>query len=323
MARGDSLARQLSLIQMLDERRELVVAEVAQELGSTQRTVYRDLAVLERVGVPIYQERRGGRARWRVVETYRRRLALTLTFSEILALAAGRDLLAGTTGTLFHESAISALEKIRAALPTEIAKRAMAAAQHLSAATGGAHDYRRSSEVVQQLVAAVERRETVELLYRKPGERQYSRRVVDPYHLHVQAGALYLFGFCHQRQETRTFLVDRAGEVRPTGKAFEERMPFTPTKLLQGSFGPWSGKPERIRLRFASKVADFVVERRVHPSQTNQWRDDGSLDVDLHLPVGPAVVAWLLGWGAQVTIVAPKRLGQRVAREHLRAAKTK
>ena len=55
MARGDSLARQLKLMTLLEDRQELAVTDVARELGYTTRTVYRDLAVLERIGVPIYQ----------------------------------------------------------------------------------------------------------------------------------------------------------------------------------------------------------------------------------------------------------------------------
>src|SRR4051794_8732474 len=46
MSRGDGLARQLQLMQMLEHRQEIVVPEVAAELGYTVRTVYRDLQVL-------------------------------------------------------------------------------------------------------------------------------------------------------------------------------------------------------------------------------------------------------------------------------------
>src|SRR5262249_25449694 len=113
--RGESLARQLRLIQIFDERREVEVPKVARELGSTPRTVYRDLWVLERVGIPIYPERRGNRSRWRVVDTYRKRLSITLSWPEMIALTAGRELLAGASGSFFHESAIAALEKIRSA----------------------------------------------------------------------------------------------------------------------------------------------------------------------------------------------------------------
>src|SRR5438874_2388491 len=65
MSRGDSLARQLNLILMLETRQVIDVPDAAEQLECTARTVYRDLQVLERVGVPIYQERKGQRARRR------------------------------------------------------------------------------------------------------------------------------------------------------------------------------------------------------------------------------------------------------------------
>ena len=104
-------------MRMLDERREVSVSAAANELGCDRKTVYRDLQVLEQIGVPLYQEERGPLSRWRVVDGPRRKLSLTLSWSEMLALTSGRDLLAGLAGTFFHEAAITALEKIRAALP--------------------------------------------------------------------------------------------------------------------------------------------------------------------------------------------------------------
>src|SRR5437763_5776869 len=86
MSRGDGLARQLQLMQILEKRQEIAVPAVAAELGYTVRTVYRDLQVLERIGVPIYQEKTGRKARWRVVEGYRRKLSITLSWPEMVAL---------------------------------------------------------------------------------------------------------------------------------------------------------------------------------------------------------------------------------------------
>ncbi|HZA51563.1 MAG TPA: HTH domain-containing protein [Myxococcaceae bacterium] len=115
-----SLERQWKLMQILEDRRQLAVNEVARELGSTPRTVYRDLSVLERIGVPIYQERPGTRARWRVMERYRsRRFSVTLSWPEMLALSAARDLVGGASGSFFHGFAVSALDKIRRAVPEE------------------------------------------------------------------------------------------------------------------------------------------------------------------------------------------------------------
>src|ERR1700693_479226 len=125
MSRGDGLARQLQLMQMLERRQQIVVPEVAEELGYTVRTVYRDLQVLERVGVPIYQERRGRHARWRVMEGYRRRLSMTLSWPEMMALVLGRKLLAKLSAAPLADAAASAVAKENEGLPRGAGQRAL------------------------------------------------------------------------------------------------------------------------------------------------------------------------------------------------------
>lgn len=320
MSRGDGLARQLQLMQMLEHRQEIAVPEVAAELGYTVRTVYRDLQVLERVGVPIYQERRGRQARWRVMEGYRRRLSITLSWPEMLALLAARKMLEGVSAAPLGEAAATALAKVTQALPGEVAQRAARFESRLSAQLGPAHDYRERGEALRALVEAIERHESVRFQHRKPGERTAQERVVDPYLLHVQAGALYLIGFCHHRNAIRTFLLDRITDLGRTGAVFGGRAPFAASALLQGALGPWEGAPQRIQLRFDAAIAALAAERRVHPTQTRQWRSDGALDVELRAPLCPPLVSWLLGWGSQVRVISPATLAERVRRAHARAA---
>src|SRR2546429_115074 len=140
MPRGDGLARQLQLMQILEKRQEIAVPAVAAELGYTERTVYRDLQVLERIGVRLYQEQTG-------------------------------------------------------------------------------------------------RQRTVPRPQRSLAEHEPPERLVDPYQLHAQAGAMYLIGFCHQRNAIRTFALDRIVEAERTGALFAARAPFAASALLQGALG--------------------------------------------------------------------------------------
>jgi predicted DNA-binding transcriptional regulator YafY len=314
--RGSSLARQQRLVRLLDQGGGLSVPHAAGELGCTERTVYRDLVVLQEIGVPVYQEREGKRLRWRLVDGPRRLLSVTLSFAETLALTAGRDLLAGLAGTFFHEAAISALEKIRAALPAPLLTRADAAADLVVADKRPARDYRGRADAVRTLVDAIERRETVTIEYRKMGDRASSLRDVDPYHLHIHAGALYLIGWCHRRKAVRTFLLDRAGRVCPTGHTFDRRNDIKLAPLMQGDLGPWTGKAEIIRLRFRSTAARLVAEHKIHPSQVSELRLDAGLDVSLHAPITPWLERWLTGWAGEVEILSPTRLSDRVRANH-------
>jgi predicted DNA-binding transcriptional regulator YafY len=304
------------LVRLLDQGGALSVPHAAAELGCTERTVYRDLVVLQETGFPVYQEREGKRMRWRLIDGPKRRLSVTLSFAETLALTAGRDLLAGLAGTFFHEAAISALEKIRAALPAPFLTRADATADLVVADKRPSRDYRGRGDAVQTLVDAIERRETVTIEYRKIGDRASSVRDVDPYHLHIHAGALYLIGWCHRRKAVRTFLLDRAGRVRHTGRTFDRRSDISLAPVMQGDLGPWTGKTEVIRLRFRSTAARLVAEHKIHPSQVSELRLDGGLDVTLHAPITPWLERWLTGWAGEVEILAPARLSDRVRANH-------
>ncbi len=87
--RGSSLARQQRLVRLLDQGAGLSIPRTASDLGCTERTVYRDLVVLQEIGVPVYQEREGKRLRWRLVDGPRRRLSVTLSFADEPALSVG------------------------------------------------------------------------------------------------------------------------------------------------------------------------------------------------------------------------------------------
>jgi predicted DNA-binding transcriptional regulator YafY len=68
MARGDQLVRQWRLVKLLVETREgLSVVQLSRALGTTIRTVYRDLEILERADFPLTSIRRGKWSFWKIV----------------------------------------------------------------------------------------------------------------------------------------------------------------------------------------------------------------------------------------------------------------
>ncbi|HEX9398715.1 MAG TPA: HTH domain-containing protein, partial [Anaeromyxobacter sp.] len=159
--RGEAMARQLKLLALLEARSDGVeLEEAAAELGARRRTVYRDFRVLEDAGVPLTSALEGRRARWRIMPGYRHRLQLSLSWDELVALMSSRQMLAGLAGTMLHDGAVSALEKIRATLPKALAERFRASGLLVTAPEGG-RDYHARGEIVRRLVEAIEARQTI------------------------------------------------------------------------------------------------------------------------------------------------------------------
>lgn len=319
LMRGEAFARQLKLLALLEVRPEGVeLEEAAAELGTRRRTVYRDFRVLEDAGFPLTSALDGRRARWRMMEGYRHRLQLTLNWSELIGLIAARQMLAGLAGTMLHDGAASALEKIRATLPKGLADHFRASERLVSGPDGG-RDYGARGELVRRLVEAIDERQTVAALYRSRGAKVRQRRAerkLDPYHLRVAEEGIYLIARCHRSSAVRTFLVDRFDGVHPTGERFAPPQGFDAEQMLQPSFGMWSGRPRKVRFTVAAKVADLIMERKVHPSQVAQRRSDGSVDVRLEVALGPPLVAYLTGLGAGVGQIEPGELREAVLGAH-------
>jgi predicted DNA-binding transcriptional regulator YafY len=136
--------------------------------------------------------------------------------------------------------------------------------------------------------------------------------VVDPYHLANINGEWFLFGFCHLRHDLRTFVPTRIRAAQLTGKTFTRPKQFSLAKQLRDSFGVQSGHAEyEVVIWFNERVADYVREKKWHPSQTLRERDPG-VELRLKLSSLGEIQRWVLGWGANAVVVHPPELVEAV-----------
>ncbi|HOX29124.1 MAG TPA: WYL domain-containing protein, partial [bacterium] len=68
-------------------------------------------------------------------------------------------------------------------------------------------------ELIGTLIDAVSEKRRVKIVYSTPGSKETSTRNVDPYGLFVRRGYWYLHGYCHRRNEVRSFRTDRIRKV--------------------------------------------------------------------------------------------------------------
>jgi len=159
---------------------------------------------------------------------------------------------------------------------------------------------------------AIQRRRTVEIVYPSFGREVLSTRRVDPYQLWYQHGGLYLAAYCLTRQQVRTFAVERMQRVTPCPETFARPADFNLERYLEASFGLFRGKPERIRLHFSRAVARYVEERQWHPSQRSERLLTDELEVTLHVAPELDLKRWILSYGEDVEVLAPKKLRDQI-----------
>jgi proteasome accessory factor B len=183
--------------------------------------------------------------------------------------------------------------------------------------------------VFEKLSRAVLESKVVSFDYRKLSATQNERRSMHPYSLVDVSGGWYLIGHDLKRDAMRTFALQRIkGLLVSKTKGFVRPDDFRAEDYLGESFGVWraadaKGKPHRIRIRLEGWAARVASERRWHPSQqVRELRGKGERsEVSFELANLEEITSWVLSWGAQAEVLAPKALRTRVSGEIRKAAK--
>jgi len=72
------------------------------------------------------------------------------------------------------------------------------------------------------------------------------------------------------------------------------------------------GQIYNIKLKFLPKVAQNVAEVHWHSTQKVIYNKDGSANVEFRIDGLGEIIWWILGYGDQVQVLAPKTLRRKV-----------
>lgn len=219
MADAPTAGRLLSLLSLLQGRREWPGALLARRLEVSQRTVRRDVERLRALGYPI--ESTSGPAGGYSLTAGAAMPPLLLDDDEALAVAIALRTAARSAVAGIEETALRALVKLEQVLPSHLRRRVQAfgATEVVGGAGGGPVV---DAAALTVLGTACRDCEMLRFGYRgRDGER--SRRMVEPHALVAHGRRWYLLAFDPARTGWRTFRVDRVERPAPAGPRFEPR----------------------------------------------------------------------------------------------------
>ncbi|MBB4959798.1 helix-turn-helix transcriptional regulator [Micromonospora polyrhachis] len=209
----DTPGRLLNLLSLLQTPREWPGGELADRLSVSLRTIRRDVERLRDLGYPV-RATMGATGGYRLVAGTAMP-PLLLDDEEAVAIAVGLRTAAGHAVAGIEESSVRALAKLEQVLPSRLRYRVGT----LNAATVPMPTGDRSKvdpEVLTVLAAAIANRERLRFDYRD-NDGGGSRRLVEPHRLVAASRRWYLVAYDNDRNDWRTFRVDRIGQPQPTG----------------------------------------------------------------------------------------------------------
>lgn len=223
--------RVLALLELLQTHRRLNGRELAQRLNVDGRTVRRYIQALEELGVPVVAER-GRDGGYGLVAGFKLP-PMMFTDEETLAVALGL-VAASNLGLAENEVAVASVRaKLERVMPERLKRRVRAIGEttQMVRAVARADVNERTFVTLTDASLAQQR---VRLTYCTV-DGEISTRNVDPYGLVFRHGYWYVSGYCHLREDMRSFRLDRVSDVVALPQSFLRPADFDAARYLSQS----------------------------------------------------------------------------------------
>jgi predicted DNA-binding transcriptional regulator YafY len=293
--------RLMAITLLLQARGKLTAERLADLLGVSVRTIYRDMNSLSLAHVPVSMDYGPGGGYFLPSELYVD--PLTFTGEEAIALALGGAVAGGSHLFGDGDRLRQALIKLEAVLPEEYREDVRAARERILVDVSAWFRSPSMPPWFEPVRTAVWQRRQVEMCYQRAEADRAEWRVVEPLGLVWKAGLWYLAAYCHLRKDFRVFHVSRIQDLNLT----EEPVSAYPDFDLQTFWASF------LR-RFEATITPVVLTLSVRPEAISRLNEehrvvqiepDGAAVVRIRADSMDAAVSRVLSLGPGVIVLQP------------------
>jgi len=311
----DRLERFYKIDQLLKERKVVSFAVFRGKLGMSRASVKRDLEYMRnRFNAPIDYDRELKGYRFGKPRSGPRYELPGLWFNaaEVQALLTTLQLLTSLQPGLLDRQVSPLVERLRAILGSgdhswkEVLKRIKIFLPE-----------RRESKAAHfsVIAAALLKRSRVWIRHYNRKEDRETEREISPQRLAYYRDNWYVDGYCHVREDLRSFAVDAIREAVIRDTRAKEVSDAELDKYLGSGYGIFAGsKVVWAKLKFTPEAARWVSAQNWHPKQGSSIEKDGTYILELPYAEDRELVMEILKYGADVEVVGPAELRERVAK---------
>ncbi len=308
--RASRLSRVVQILTALQSEQHYRVDDLAKMFGVSRRMVFRDLKDLQKAGVPCHYDKK---AHYYTMDPRFFLPAPDLSTQEALGLLLMVYKARNHIHFPFKDSALRAALKIENNLPGKIRRYCNTALRNISIKADPQVRMDLLNKIFAQLLEAILKKRVVNVRYYLPRERESIVTRLSPYHLRYNDCTWCVIGKSTIHKGVHNFQLNQIKELNILDKCFIEDEKFDVHEYLGRA---WSTTPEgrlyNVKLKFLPEVAHSVSEVQWHSTQTVTFEDDGSAIVEFRVDGLNEITWWILSYGDQVQVLAPKILRQKI-----------
>jgi predicted DNA-binding transcriptional regulator YafY len=261
--------RLLTVLELLQSRKQISGTEIAQRLEVDGRTVRRYIVMLQDMGIPVEAER-GPYGSYQLQRGYKLP-PLMFTDTEAIALTLGLIAMREFHFPVDVAAVEGALAKTERVMPEKLLWQARSLQEAITFNVTPTPALLQN-DFVATLSSAIRERKQVFLRYQS-WNGEVSERAFDAYGIVFNEGIWYTAGYCHLREDLRTFRMDRVVALEPLEESFERPENFDAVQHVIDSIISMPGS-EQLEVLFKTT---FEHARQVIPvfMGTLEAGDDG------------------------------------------------
>jgi predicted DNA-binding transcriptional regulator YafY len=323
-SRNTQLGRILQILNLFSNNPVgYTMTELQERLHASRRTLYRDIEALAAAGIFLNKTPLASReVRYKLPQEYRF-IKTSFDENELFSLFFAKNLLKPLEGTAFAKGMQSALDKIYKLLPSDVQNYCFFTESYFVFKQPFTKSYREYEDNIKRLKEAILQDRKCEIDYRK--EDRSDRHVIHPYFVTYVDGLLYVVAYSEQRQDRRTFRLDRIARLKMLAEKYQRPEDFRSENFnaeqqLGRSFKIYNDEnAAHVEIEFSKDIASYVRDRTWHATQKVRDGKQGKLVLSMEIPINPELVSWILSFGSQARVLKPSELSRQIS-ENLGAA---
>ena len=323
MARNEQLIRQHKILQILERVRfgktvEEIKQDVVDELGLSSihsRTLRRDMEALQAAGIDVQQHDTQRGKVWKLGPLAKSTTKISVSSTELIALALGRRLMYPLAGSPFWRGIESFWNKVQEEIPASVLEHYEKYWKTLRVIGMPVKSYEKHHGMLNTIHRAIIEHRVLEMVYEVPGGTPKTRKV-EPYAVVLWHSSLYIIAVNHGDAESgiRTWKLDRIKKTIALDQWFEEDKDLDIDEFISDSLGIFVGnKARNFKIRLSAKAASWVKEEPWHPDQKLKELKTGEFELTVKAGHDVEIISRVMQLGAEAELLSPASARQAVA----------
>lgn len=287
-------SRLFEMVYILMDKKTMKADELAQHFEVSKRTILRDIDKLSMAGIPVYASAgRGGGIS--ILDDYvLNKTTLSDEEQEYILMALQNMTVTGNMDSQTTNKIKSFFGKAKADwIEVDFSR------------WGNREGDTAKFDVLKN---AILKTKVVTFTYIDPYGRETNRKVY-PLKLVFKTRSWYMQGYSVEREDYRTFKINRIVDMNTTDESFERSDYHVPP--IESEF---QGVTKVVQLEFKPELAFRVYDEFDEGSIEKNY--DGLMCVSVRFPVDEWLYSYLMSFGDKVTVISPREVAETLRKKH-------